>query len=185
MLVSCEHAALIDGRDYLQPVITPWEAQVAFTHGSVWDGEVRLGFEHLLAPTSGDEKVQNLDNELGPECSFLDGQVRSGSRGGGEDDDDDDDDDEDSDSDDDVLGDGHRTKAKMRLAVRAVDAVARRAGGGKISDVQSGAQYLLTRRTYSGLEPGPKRDEHGAASDAPLEAATGMSGRARSYTNET
>ena len=38
VLVACEQAALIDGRDYLQPVITPWEAEVAFTHGSVWDG---------------------------------------------------------------------------------------------------------------------------------------------------
>ena len=35
VLVACEQAALVDGRDYLQPVITPWEAEVAFTqpHG--------------------------------------------------------------------------------------------------------------------------------------------------------
>jgi diphthamide biosynthesis protein 2 len=50
VLVACEQAALIDGRDYLQPVITPWEAEVAFTHGKHWDGEVRLNFEHLLEP---------------------------------------------------------------------------------------------------------------------------------------
>ena len=36
--MACEQAALIDGRDYLQPVITPWEAEVAFTHGACWDG---------------------------------------------------------------------------------------------------------------------------------------------------
>ena len=52
------------------------------------------------------------------------------------------------------------------------------------ADVRSGAEYLLSRRTYTGLEPGPRRDEDGAAADAPLEAAKGLSGRARSYKSE-
>ena len=31
VLVACEQAALIDGRDYLQPVITPWEAEAGLS----------------------------------------------------------------------------------------------------------------------------------------------------------
>jgi diphthamide biosynthesis protein 2 len=42
----------------------------------------------------------------------------------------------------------------------------------------------MARRTYVGLEPGPRRDEAGADADAPLEAAKGLSGRARGYAGE-
>lgn len=187
VLVSCEHAALVDGRDYLQPVITPWEAQVAFTHGSLWDGEVRLDFEHLLEPKIGSAEKTNSETEnLGPEFSFLNGTVWSNKQTTktGMDDESDDSDA----SDDGVLGDGinreGRSKAAIALAVRATDALAKRASGGKVADVKSGAEYLLNRRTYVGLEPGPKRGEDGASQDAPLEAAKGLSGRARSYANE-
>ena len=87
-----------------------------------------------------------------------------------------------------VLGDGSvrvKSKAATALATRASAAVAARAGGSGIADVRSGAEYLLSRRTYTGLEPGPRRGEDGAAADAPLEAAKGLSGRARSYKSET
>lgn len=188
VLVACEQAALIDGRDYLQPVITPWEAEVAFTHGSVWDGEVRLNFEHLLEParrlddTDDTDAAARADDDAEPEFSFLGGGVRTASRpddgvGCGHSDG------EDS-EDDGVLGDGSRSRAARQLAIRADAAVATRAAGGTIAVVNSGAEYLLGRRTYTGLEPGPKRDEDGAAADAPLEAAQGLSGRARGYADE-
>ena len=164
VLVACEQAALIDGRDYLQPVITPWEAEVAFTHGSVWDGEVRLNFEHLLEPARRLDDTGDID-AAEPEFSFLGNGVRTASRpndgvvGCG------DSDGEDS-EDDGVLGDGSRSSAARQLAIRADAAVATRAAGGTIAVVNSGAEYLLGRRTYTGLEPGPKRDEDGAAADA-------------------
>ena len=85
------------------------------------------------------------------------------------------------------MGDGsvwRKSKAATALAVRATAAVAARAGGSGVADVRSGAEYLLSQRTYTGLEPGPRRDEDGAAADAPLEAAKGLSGRARSYKSE-
>jgi len=173
VLVACEQAALIDGRDYLQPVITPWEAEVAFTHGKVWDGEVRLDFEHLLT-TGGvnDEKVGT--EERGPEFSFLGGGVRGMRRdqtadGSSSDDTD----------DDGVLGDGGK-----QLALRAERAVTARASGSGLADVRSGAEYLLNRRTYTGLEPGAKRAEDGSAAEFPLEAAQGLTGRAHGYAQE-
>ena len=79
VLVACEQAALIDGRDYLQPVITPWEAEVAFTHGVVWDGEVRLNFEHLLEPARRLDDTGDID-AAEPEFSFLGNGVRTASR---------------------------------------------------------------------------------------------------------
>ncbi len=170
VLVACEQAALIDGRDYLQPVITPWEAEVAFTHGKVWDGEVRLDFEHLLG---GDPEVhKRAGDDAGPEFSFLGGGVGSDFRAEGAEG-------ADSDSDDGVLGDGGEA-----LALRAERAVTARVQGGGLSDVRSGAEYLLSRRTYVGLEPGPKRGEDGAVADAPLEAAQGLKGRAHGYAQE-
>ena len=72
----------------------------------------------------------------------------------------------------------------MELAVRAERAVAARTGGGQLASVSSGAEYLLTRRTYTGLEPGPKRGDDGASADFPLQAAQGLSGRAHGYVNE-
>ena len=81
VLVACEQAALIDGRDYLQAVITPWEAEVAFTHGKVWDGEVRLDFEHLLGDDPEVHKRghdgSGAGDDAGPEFSFLGGGVRA------------------------------------------------------------------------------------------------------------
>ena len=200
VLVSCEHAALVDGRDYLQPVITPWEAQVAFTHGAHWDGEVRLDFDHLLEPRRGAAAPgalsceENERREETPEFSFLGGGVRAGPRRRfpGESRDEDEasssESEEEGDEQEGVLGDGsvqRKSKAATALATRASAAVAARAGGSGIADVRSGAEYLLSRRTYTGLEPGPRRGEDGAAADAPLEAAKGLSGRARSYKSET
>ena len=191
VLVACEQAALIDGRDYLQPVITPWEAEVAFTHGKVWDGEVRLDFEHLLGDDPEVHKRghdgSGAGDDAGPEFSFLGGGVRAraadagdgsdlraGGAGGAEGAEG-----ADSDSDDEVLGDGGKA-----LALRAERAVTARVQGGGLSDVRSGAEYLLSRRTYVGLEPGPKRGEDGAVADAPLEAAQGLKGRAHGYAQE-
>jgi diphthamide biosynthesis protein 2 len=198
VLVSCEHAALIDGRDYLQPVITPWEARVAFTRGSHWDGEVRLDFEHLLEParerkpregSSREDEREGADDEPSfsvlPEFSFLSGGVRASPLGSARNSGAEAEDEDVSESEEGVLGDGiDRSEVAMRLAVRANAAVAARKTGGRVSEVLSGAEYLLGRRSYVGLEPGPRRGEDGAAADAPLIAAQGLSGRARSYANE-
>ena len=140
--------------------------------------------------------VDEYDDDGGDDDEGVDG-----------DDDGDDGDDGDGDGDGDgVLGDGSNSAAGRRrrknkdgggggglianasaatqLAVRAENAVLARAAGSGLAEVRSGAEYLLGRRTYTGLEPGPKRGEDGAAADAPLEAAEGLKGRAHGYSNE-
>ena len=45
MLVACPHTALLDSRDFLAPMITVFEAELAFAPGAVWTpGQYRTGF---------------------------------------------------------------------------------------------------------------------------------------------
>ncbi|KAI3869474.1 hypothetical protein MKW92_042577 [Papaver armeniacum] len=46
--VSCAQTALLDSKDFLSPVITPYEAVLAFNRGSHWTGEYVIGFQDLM-----------------------------------------------------------------------------------------------------------------------------------------
>jgi len=163
VMVSCELTALMDGRDYMQPIITPYEASIAFTSGKMWMGEVKLDFASVPAPR---DEAPAADAE--PEYSLISGTYRSSSA---------------TDSRD-TVGDGDALTG-TELARRAEGVLSLRASGSAAAVAASGAEYLISKRTYTGLEPGPKRDEDtGAIADAPLDAARGLSGRARSYAAE-
>ncbi|WOL01320.1 hypothetical protein Cni_G10036 [Canna indica] len=47
--VSCAQTALLDSKDFLAPVITPFEAVLAFTRGRQWTGEYVVNFQDLIA----------------------------------------------------------------------------------------------------------------------------------------
>ena len=169
IMVSCELTALMDGRDYMQPIITPYEATIAFTPGKMWMGEVKLDFASV--PTFEDVVANgDDDDDVQPEFSLVSGTyispVNASSSA------------HDADDIDALTG--------TELARRAEGALSLRASGVSDAVVTSGAEYLISKRTYTGLEPGPKRDdETGAIADAPLEAARGLSGRAKSYADES
>lgn len=40
--------AILDSKDFYAPIITPYEAQLAFTPGAQWSGDYRLDYESLL-----------------------------------------------------------------------------------------------------------------------------------------
>ena len=169
IMVSCELTALMDGRDYMQPIITPYEATIAFTPGKMWMGEVKLDFASV--PTLEDVVANGADDDddVRPEFSLVSGAyispVNASSSA------------HDADDIDALTG--------AELARRAEGALSLRASGVSDAVVTSGAEYLVSKRTYTGLEPGPRRDdETGAIADAPLEAARGLSGRAKSYAAE-
>ena len=199
VLVSCELTALIDGRDYLQPVLTPWEASVAFGPGGGkdWTGDVRLGFEHLLitpqrtrrdegdttasmTETEGGEPEDRDELELEPEFSLFTGSYRTrglshaaaaaAAAGGGDD----------IDIADANAGDVLAVRAERALDIRRVH------GGAHLTTtaIVSGSDYLTTRREDVGLEPGPRRGDDGTTQEAPLEATHGRVGRARGYDTE-
>ncbi|WVZ52905.1 hypothetical protein U9M48_003906 [Paspalum notatum var. saurae] len=47
--VSCAQTALLDSKDFLAPVITPFEAVLAFSRGREWTGEYLLDFKDLIS----------------------------------------------------------------------------------------------------------------------------------------
>ncbi|XP_028791515.1 2-(3-amino-3-carboxypropyl)histidine synthase subunit 2 [Neltuma alba] len=46
--VSCAQTALLDSKEYLAPVITPYEATIAFSRGSQWTGSYVMEFRDLI-----------------------------------------------------------------------------------------------------------------------------------------
>ncbi|XP_024931113.2 uncharacterized protein LOC107405985 [Ziziphus jujuba] len=46
--VSCAQTALLDSKEYLAPVITPFEAMLAFNRGSEWTGAYVMEFQDLI-----------------------------------------------------------------------------------------------------------------------------------------
>ncbi|KAE9605385.1 hypothetical protein Lal_00025328 [Lupinus albus] len=49
--VSCAQTALLDSKEYLSPVITPFEATIAFSRGSQWTGAYAMDFGDLINNT--------------------------------------------------------------------------------------------------------------------------------------
>ncbi|KAK1318820.1 hypothetical protein QJS10_CPB04g01889 [Acorus calamus] len=67
--VSCAQTALLDSKEFLAPIITPYEAMLAFKGGSQWTGEYVMDFRDLIASSS--LKVENTNE--GARFSFLQG----------------------------------------------------------------------------------------------------------------
>ncbi|XP_008223801.1 PREDICTED: diphthamide biosynthesis protein 2 [Prunus mume] len=67
--VSCAQTALLDSKEYLAPVITPFEAMLAFNRGCQWTGEYVMEFRDLI--NSSPVESRNFSEEA--RFSFLQG----------------------------------------------------------------------------------------------------------------
>ncbi|KAJ0977106.1 hypothetical protein J5N97_012580 [Dioscorea zingiberensis] len=67
--VSCAQTALLDSKEFLAPVITPFEAVLAFTRGRQWTGEYIMDFQNLMTSDTG----EIVDDNEGARFSFLKG----------------------------------------------------------------------------------------------------------------
>lgn len=67
--VSCAQTALLDSKEFLAPVITPFEAVLAFSRGREWTGEYLLDFKDLV--TSDKLEVASRSEEA--RFSFIKG----------------------------------------------------------------------------------------------------------------
>ncbi|KAL6875688.1 hypothetical protein ACP4OV_013201 [Aristida adscensionis] len=67
--VSCAQTALLDSKEFLAPVITPFEAVLAFNRGREWTGEYLMDFKDLI--TSDNQEVANTTEEA--RFSFIKG----------------------------------------------------------------------------------------------------------------
>ncbi|KAJ3671511.1 hypothetical protein LUZ60_007590 [Juncus effusus] len=62
--VSCAQTALLDSKDFLSPVITPFEATLAFAKGREWTGVYLLDFQDLISSPQNNNIINgNLEKE--------------------------------------------------------------------------------------------------------------------------
>ncbi|KAJ7980651.1 2-(3-amino-3-carboxypropyl)histidine synthase subunit 2 [Quillaja saponaria] len=68
--VSCAQTALLDSKEYLAPVITPFEALLAFSSGSQWTGAYVMEFQDLINTSPVGKRNQSEEARF----SFLQGR---------------------------------------------------------------------------------------------------------------
>ncbi|XP_039062162.1 2-(3-amino-3-carboxypropyl)histidine synthase subunit 2-like [Hibiscus syriacus] len=153
--VSCAQTALLDSKEFLAPVITPFEAMLAFSRGSQWTGTYVMEFRDLI--NSSRLEVSKRPEEA--RFSFLTG-------GYVEDFDPQENGDEDNDG---TLALANATEKALQLHDRGPDSLVK-------GTAKSGAEFFVTR-SYHGLEM------H-ANSSSPEPYLIGRSGKASGYKDE-
>ncbi|MQL83662.1 hypothetical protein Taro_016169, partial [Colocasia esculenta] len=69
--VSCAQTALLDSKEFLAPVITPFEAMLAFQRGSRWTGEYVIEFSNLMSSFKVEDQKGKEEEEA--RFSFFQG----------------------------------------------------------------------------------------------------------------
>ncbi|KAL1743806.1 putative diphthamide synthesis protein-domain-containing protein [Schizophyllum fasciatum] len=152
VLVACPENSLIEAKDFLRPIVTPFELQIALQAEPDWTGRYVLDFEQLLAEgasTNGEstpaENAVPQEDADKPNFSLVTGKYRQARRFGGE-------------QEQDANGSALSRPAEYALA--------------KMGD--SAALQHLQSRSYQGLE-------QRVGEDAPSLLEQGRSGIARGY----
>ena len=78
VLVACPESSLEDSKEFLQPLVTPWELEVALSPGCVWGGEVVTDFGEMVVGGARYREVEESGPQEG-ECqlSLASGRIRS------------------------------------------------------------------------------------------------------------
>ncbi|RZC64094.1 hypothetical protein C5167_025856 [Papaver somniferum] len=156
--VSCAQTALLDSKDFLSPVITPYEAVLAFNRGSQWTGEYVIGFQDLM--TSAQFNVDGGPEEA--RFSFMKGCYV-----------------EDFNQQESINGDEDKERATTDLAEathKALQLYDKYPKSIIKGAAKSGAEFFSSR-SYQGLEM--QTDD-----SVPRKVVTGRTGRAAGYTGE-
>ncbi|KAH6902623.1 putative diphthamide synthesis protein-domain-containing protein [Coprinopsis sp. MPI-PUGE-AT-0042] len=92
VLVACPENSIIDAKEFLRPIITPFELEVALSKEPVWDGKYVLDFAQLLESglgallvltVSSAEKAAEPDEDTDqPQFSLVTGSYRHAKRYG-------------------------------------------------------------------------------------------------------
>ncbi|KAF8966760.1 putative diphthamide synthesis protein-domain-containing protein [Flammula alnicola] len=183
VLVACPENSLVEGeKDFLRPIVTPYELEVALQAEQSWTGRYVLDFGRLLA----DAKAVIDDSETTKQSTIGDGgndNVEEGGSGDGDGDGDE------SDPDQPVFslvtgtyrhakryGGKNDTSDDERL-VQGTSAMVLRNQDNQIARMDSAAGQFLQQRTYHGLELR-------IGEDAPSVLEQGRSGIARGYQDD-
>ncbi|KII84822.1 hypothetical protein PLICRDRAFT_57334 [Plicaturopsis crispa FD-325 SS-3] len=157
VLVACPENSIIDTKDFLRPIITPYELEIALKAEQSWTGRYVLDFERLLNAEPSEETPESREaDEEDPDqpvFSMVTGKYRHAKRYGGE-------------------------EAPSRAADENTSALVRRNQDGVIAKIQDNAAgQFLRARTYQGLE-------QRLGEDAPGVLEQGRSGIAKGYKDD-
>jgi diphthamide biosynthesis protein 2 len=86
VLVACPENSLVDAKDFLRPIVTPFELQLALQPSPTWTGDYVLDFDEVLAhgpPNPPSDKDEEGDPDR-PMFSLITGRYRHAKRYGGE-----------------------------------------------------------------------------------------------------
>ncbi|KAF7789170.1 hypothetical protein EIP86_000107 [Pleurotus ostreatoroseus] len=155
VLVACPENSMIEAKDFLRPIITPYELEVALQPEPQWTGEYVLDFGRLaLKEAEEPTKEDPEEDDDRPMFSLVTGQYRSAKRYGG------------------------ATDQAKDEATEESSAVVRRNQDGTVTVMpDSAAAQFLQNRTYRGLETR-------VGEDAPSVLEQGRSGIARGYQDD-
>ncbi|DBA75064.1 TPA: hypothetical protein ACH3X1_010397 [Trebouxia sp. C0004] len=165
VMVADPQGMILDSKEYYAPIITPYEAYMAFCGDLAWNGDYSLDFSSLQVRADGSqEHVRATSGELAnqqPRFSLLDGAYHANTYS----------EDLDNGLEDD---DGQTSTALAKRAHHALQLT------GNNHQVTSASEYLQKRRTYRGLEA----PIVGAESKPVVKAVQGQTGRAAQYQHE-
>ena len=74
VLIACPENSLLDSKDFLKPVITPFELDVALNANREWTGAFYANFQHLLP--GGKSFVEFKEDDTEQDFSLVTGKVR-------------------------------------------------------------------------------------------------------------
>jgi len=73
--VACPETTVIDSKEFLQPVITPYELELACNSGQEWSGQVVTDYRELLEGGDKYAEASSVDHEA--DVSLLTGKIRN------------------------------------------------------------------------------------------------------------
>ncbi|GJE95962.1 diphthamide biosynthesis protein [Phanerochaete sordida] len=160
VLVACPENSLVEARDFLRPIVTPFELEIALQDEPEWTGRYVLDFGRLALEDANEkpaERGEGSDDDADrPMFSLVTGTYRQAKRYGGA-----------QPSDAPADGEAEPSAVVLRNQDNALSV---------LSD--SAAGHFLQGRTYRGLETR-------IGEDAPSVLEQGRSGIARGYQTDT
>ncbi|KAG0592800.1 hypothetical protein KC19_1G282000 [Ceratodon purpureus] len=160
VLVACSQTVLLDSKEYLAPLITPFEAELAFVEGREWTGAFNLELGQLPKPR--EELLPNGDEPSTPLTDNGDEDASTAI----------------------ILSEA----TERALQLRPPSSLAVASSGRKNSGVTSSAEYFALR-SYQGLEihnseAGKDNSTSGSGIPVSYEVVEGRTGRAAVYSDE-
>ncbi|GFP79145.1 diphthamide biosynthesis protein 2 [Phtheirospermum japonicum] len=158
--VSCPQTALLDSKEFLAPIITPYEAMLALDRGRQWTGAYVVDFRDLIAstPLASEQSAEAQSAEA--RFSFFQGRYVE---------------------DYDMQGSDEVEKDEILALVNATEKAVKLRNEDtqplKNSVAKTGAEYFAGR-SYHGLDIS-------STDSIPGKFLTGRSGKASGYKNET